>query len=113
MPHCTIELSSQLLSDPQQILSLAFKALSSSQLFQDKDIKVRLLPYDHFKVGNGDQLFIHASVSILSGRNKEQKNDLSTLLLSEIKSHFNDQTNLVITVDIRDMDSNSYQKETK
>lgn len=113
MPHCTIELSSQLTSQPHQILNLAFSALSSSQLFQDKDIKVRLLPYDHFKVGNGDQLFIHASVSILSGRNIDQKKDLSTRLLSEIKTYFSDQTNLVITVDIRDMDSNSYQKETK
>jgi 5-carboxymethyl-2-hydroxymuconate isomerase len=110
MPHCVIELSSELAPHKKDLMAVVFKATSSSQLFKDEDIKVRVCIYDDYAVGLSNDAFVHVAVSILSGRTPEKKRALSERISDDIKLFLLGKTGVSISVDILEMDKESYQK---
>jgi len=92
-----------LLEDLHQILL-------SCGLFEPDSIKSRCYPCHTWLVGaEGDlNTFIHIELSMLSGRSSEQKRDLSRSLITVLEQHASTINSL--TVDIRDMDRDSFIK---
>jgi 5-carboxymethyl-2-hydroxymuconate isomerase len=116
MPHCIIEYSEELTQkiEIKDVMSAVFEAALQSALFSSTDIKIRAIPFTYFysKNDNEDvqnqQRFIHVCCKILSGRNLEQRQKLSELVLSHLKSFGIESVS--ISVEIVDMERESYNK---
>jgi len=116
MPHCIIEYSEELTQelDIQEVMSAVFSGAVKSSLFSSNDIKVRATPFTYFYAGSESedkkyqQRFIHVCCKILSGRNLAQRQKLSELVLSQLKSFA--IKSVSISVEIVDMERESYNK---
>lgn len=108
MPHCIVEHSTSI--DGNTLMASVFQGALRSKLFEvdGRDIKVRALPYSHFQTGNGKLDFVHVTLKILSGRNAEQKLCLSDAVLESLKTL--ELTSVSITVEVVDIDRDSYAK---
>ncbi|WP_444931347.1 5-carboxymethyl-2-hydroxymuconate Delta-isomerase [Microbulbifer sp. SSSA002] len=82
MPHCVIQCPSSMLAsiDVPGLLASVHMAADQSALFESGDIKVRMLPVEHYLVGGNPGPFIHLECSLLSGRSVEQRQNLAQLL---------------------------------
>ncbi len=108
MPHCVIEHSADI--DGLVLLKPVYDGTLASGLFDasGKDIKVRAIAYDNYKVGEMLASFIHVSLKILSGRSDEQKSMLSEAVLSELQQLAISDSSM--TVEVLDIDRASYSK---
>jgi len=91
MPHFIIDCSKEVLSNltEKDVNTKVHQAASSSGLFDESDIKVRMRPFENYMVGGSDQTpFIHVFAYIMEGRTTEQKANLSKSVVSELKSLF-------------------------
>lgn len=79
MPHFIVECSQDILlqKTPDEILDAVYETADATGLFAPNDIKVRLQPYQYFRLGNGKKNFLHVFGYIMEGRTTEQKADLS------------------------------------
>jgi len=86
------------------------QALLSCGLFEADSVKSRCYPCHTWLVGaEGDlNTFIHIELSMLSGRSPEQKRELSRSLITVLEQHASTINSL--TVDVRDMDRDSFIK---
>jgi len=82
----------------------------NSDLFQSDDVKSRTLRCHHWLIGEHDDSedFIHITFEMLSGRTREQKKKLSDELINILTSQASNVKSL--SVNIRDMDRESFQK---
>ena len=79
----------------------------ASGLFNPKDIKVRMRPYETYLVGGKpDTPFIHVFADIMQGRTTEQKAALSKEMVSLLKSLF--PTVPFIAMNVRDFEKATY-----
>jgi 5-carboxymethyl-2-hydroxymuconate isomerase len=79
-------------------------------LFEPDSVKCRSYPCHTWLVGTEGDLntFIHIELSMLSGRTTEQKRELARSLISMLEQHASTINSL--TVDVRDMDRDSFIK---
>lgn len=110
MPHIIIEHShtSFRTADFNSLLSDVFNAVESTAFFNKENIKVRLQSIDYFKLDNQHKGFVHIQCRIHKGRESEQKKRLSSAILQTITRLVNPM--VVTTIEIIDMDSESYAK---
>ncbi len=110
MPHCVIEYTRDIENDVdiKKLMEIAFDAVNGSGLFDRTAIKARAIGYDNFMSGQDRDDYIHISVKILSGRTAEQKKMLSGHVIEKLTPHVGKTKSL--TVDIIDMDIDSYAK---
>lgn len=75
MPHFIIDCSENIfeLKPPDEIMLAVYTTAEATGLFAENDIKVRLQPFQHFKLGEGKKDFIHIFGNIMEGRSAEQK----------------------------------------
>jgi 5-carboxymethyl-2-hydroxymuconate isomerase len=116
MPHCIIEYSAELAQelDLEDVMSAVFSGAVQSLLFLTNDIKIRAIPFNDFyaetdnQTNGNKQRFIHVCCKVLSGRNLEQRQKLSQLILN----HLNTFTikSVSVSVEIVDMERESYNK---
>jgi 5-carboxymethyl-2-hydroxymuconate isomerase len=113
VPHCIIEYSQELDAEvePSTLLSSVFYGALETGLFSENDIKVRALAFNHFTTGNLRQNFVHVTVKILSGRNLEQRKNLTQLILVKLNELFSNSISL--TVEITEIEKESYAKNIK
>ena len=113
MPHFVIEYSRPLEAtlDMKKLMQVAFDAGVESGVIQAENIKVRAIPYDHFRLEGGLDTFLHVNVFLLAGRTTEQKEHVSTLLRQSLGDAFPDIGSL--SIDIRDMDPDAYKKRLR
>ena len=101
MPHFVIDCSESLLSthDAVTINEQVHKSASSTGLFGDgANIQVRLNPFkDSFMAGKKVET-MHVFASILEGRTKEQKLDLSKTVIKTLAGMFPDVENIGMDV---------------
>lgn len=112
MPHCTIEYSapiSKQVSD-NQLMKAVFDGALAAQLFDAKAIKCRTQNYQAYLSGADESDFVHVTIKLMSGRNLEQKSLLSESVLQQLT--LLGMTDLSITVDIRDLETQCYAKAT-
>ena len=117
MPHCIIEYSQELIHDVDitLVMKAVFNGSVQSTLFSSADIKVRAIPFQYFYTQNIDntnkcrQRFIHVCCKILSGRNLEQRQNLSQKILKQLTQL--ELKWVSISVEIVEMELESYNKQ--
>ena len=79
MPHFIIDCSQDILlqKTPEEIMDAVYKVADSTGLFAINDIKVRLQPFQYYRLGDQKKNFIHVFGYIMEGRSTEQKANLS------------------------------------
>ncbi|MGH1519823.1 5-carboxymethyl-2-hydroxymuconate Delta-isomerase [Chryseobacterium sp. JK1] len=79
MPHFVIDCSQDILEQktPDEIMNRVYETAVSSGLFASNDIKVRVQPFQYFRLGDHKKNFLHVFGYIMEGRSTEQKADLS------------------------------------
>ncbi|MFV8463349.1 5-carboxymethyl-2-hydroxymuconate Delta-isomerase [Vibrio campbellii] len=108
MPHCIIEHSSTI--NAEQLNNKVFLGALNSELFEadGRDIKVRSIAYENYQTGTEKEDFVHVTVRILSGRNDTDRAMLSETVMTQLLSL--SLSSASITVEVVDMDRNSYAK---
>ena len=83
MPHFIIDCSEDIIKikSPEEIMQAVYEVAEATHLFAENDIKVRINPYTHFKLGADKNNFIHIFGYIMEGRTKEQRADLSKKII--------------------------------
>lgn len=112
MPHIIIEYAEQLADDTQvdAILQAVHHAIADSGLFKANQIKTRAYSFRGFTNAGGNSPYIHVQARIKFGRDAENKKRLGEAILSGLAA-LNIPAS-VITVEIIDMDRDSYGKYT-
>ena len=110
MPHIIIEYADQLANDAEvrAMLQAIHRAVADSGLFVANQIKTRAYPFREFTLAGGRDAYIHVQARIKSGRDTDNKKRLAGLILAALGT-----LNIpaaVITVEVIDMDRESYGK---
>lgn len=100
MPHFVIEFSKNILAQQpaEVIMNTVYDAAVSTGLFAENDVKVRINCYEHYKLGDGKDSFLHIFASIMAGRTTEQKANLSRLVIQKLAPLFPDISFLSMNV---------------
>lgn len=90
MPHFVVDCSQGLLRihNQESIIARLHRAVSSSGLFEESDIKIRVHPFETYAVGGGREDFIHTFAWIMQGRSVEQRAALSQAIVGELAEMF-------------------------
>ena len=87
MPHFVMECSENVLTvlSSAQIMKTVNEVVLESELFDPKNIKVRIKSYaDYISAGDNTD-FLHVFAYIMQGRNAEQKSKLSHTVITRLK----------------------------
>ena len=111
MPHFIVDCSESIFeSHPEEkIIEQVHLAAKSTELFNEKDIKVRVNSFKKYSTGNKVENFIHVFSHIMEGRTNEQKLDLSKNIVKALTSLFPDAPNIGANV-IEFQNDNYYNK---
>jgi 5-carboxymethyl-2-hydroxymuconate isomerase len=101
MPHFIIDCSENVIEQesPETIMQAVYDVAEGTRLFAMDDIKVRLRPYQYYKLGQGKRTFIHIFGYIMEGRSSEQKENLSRKMIERLNEMFPDISILSINID--------------
>ena len=90
MPHFIIECSQDVIEQesPEAIMQAVYDVAEATGLFAANDIKVRLRPYQYFKLAEGKRNFVHIFGYIMEGRSTEQKENLSRRIIERLNEMF-------------------------
>ena len=110
MPHIIVEYAEQIASDSEvnAILQAVHHAIGDSGLFKASQVRTRAYPFKNFTNAGGSDPYIHIQARIKSGRDTDNKKQLGEVILSGLKP-LNIAAS-VVTVEIIDMDRDSYGK---
>lgn len=110
MPHLIIEYSSGLdkRENMKELMETVYDAAIASEVMDPADIKVRAIPYSHFRLHNSQDTFVHTTCRLLAGRTPEQKSKLAELVRKKVADVLPNVYS--ISVEIVDMDPDSYKK---
>ena len=110
MPHIIVEYSEQSVNRAQiqAIIEAVHRSIADSGLFEESHIKTRAYPFRVFTNAGGSEPYIHIQARIKSGRDAENKKRLSEEILGGLQP-LNIPAS-VVTVEIIDMDRDSYGK---
>ncbi|WP_306591336.1 5-carboxymethyl-2-hydroxymuconate Delta-isomerase [Geothrix sp. 21YS21S-4] len=119
MPHCILEASDNLLDQPDwgALLREIHRTLAATGLFQEADIKSRVIRPEAFRVADGapDRAFVALNLQILAGRPDEVKSRVSDALMGVLAGAFplsSAGMRLNLTVQISDLHAPSYRRQT-
>ncbi|VAW99015.1 hypothetical protein MNBD_GAMMA23-2355 [hydrothermal vent metagenome] len=112
MPHIIVEYLEKNLEDTQvsALLQAVHLAIADSGLFKANQIRSRAYPFKHFSNAGGNAPYIHIQARIKSGRDTDNKKQLSKVILSGIGKL--KLPTSIITVEVIDMHRDSYAKLT-
>lgn len=89
MPHFIIHTSANAIptNNEQTILKSVHDQAVSSGIFDENDIKVRLVPFEKSLVaGNSNTDFVHVFAYIMGGRSSEQKRKLCEAIVKKLNN---------------------------
>ncbi|HKR00540.1 MAG TPA: 5-carboxymethyl-2-hydroxymuconate Delta-isomerase [Pyrinomonadaceae bacterium] len=111
MPHFIIDCSENILQQksPDEIMRAVYDVAEATGLFAVDDIKVRLRPYQYFKLGAGKTDFIHIFGNIMEGRSLEQKADLSKKMIERLNEMFPNIS--ILSINIREFEKATYSNK--
>lgn len=100
MPHFVIDCSENIIGQksPEEIMQAVYDAAEATGLFAENDIKVRLRPFQYFKLGEGKSDFIHIFGNVMEGRSDEQKANLARKIIERLNEMFPDVSILSISI---------------
>ncbi|REH54886.1 5-carboxymethyl-2-hydroxymuconate isomerase [Tenacibaculum gallaicum] len=108
MPHFVIDCSKNIIKikTPAEIIQKVYDTAESTDLFDKRDIKVRINSFEHYTTGNTTDDFIHIFANIMEGRSTSQKKNLSERIITELKLMFSEVP--IISINIRDFEKATY-----
>ena len=111
MPHCIIEYSKTLNTrvEPGKLVEVVHESVLESGLFEANHIRVRAAAYEDHVIGYAVNDFIHVTLRILSGRNQQQKKELTERVLAALEMI--GLTSISITVEVIDIDRETYSRK--
>ena len=112
MPHFIIDCSENIIEQksPEEIMQAVYDVAEATGLFAVNDIKVRLRPFQYFKLGKGKRDFIHIFGNIMEGRSTEQKENLSRKIIERLNEIFPDVS--ILSINIREFDKATYSNKS-
>jgi 5-carboxymethyl-2-hydroxymuconate isomerase len=112
MPHFVIECSENVLTKktPDEIMEAVYEVAEATGLFAKGDIKVRITPYKHYKLGQEKKDFLHIFGNIMEGRSKEQKANLSTGIIERLNQLLPELS--ILSMNIRDFEMATYSNKS-
>ena len=87
-------------------MQAVYDVAEATGLFAVNDIKVRLRPYQYFKLGEGKRNFIHIFGYIMEGRSTEQKQNLSRRIIERLNEMFPAIT--ILSINIAEFEKATY-----
>jgi len=110
VPHIIVEYQEEIANDTEidLLLRAIHQSISDSRLFKADQIKTRAYPFRSFTNAGGSSPYIHIQARIKSGRAADNKKRLGEVILSGLAILQIPAS--VITVEIIDMDRDSYGK---
>ncbi|OAL80899.1 5-carboxymethyl-2-hydroxymuconate isomerase [Acinetobacter sp. SFB] len=117
MPHIHLEYSDNIQNlEPKPILLALNQAMvDGAYVGSANEVKSRAICQHDYVIGVGDasQAYVHAKVSLLSGRSVEVQQEISQLLLTTLEQHLpgQNQVSLQICVEILEMPKATYTKK--
>jgi len=110
VPHIIVEYSEKLLDDTAVVtmLNTIHRSISDSGLFKANQIKTRAYPFKEFTNAGESVPYIHIQARIKSGRDADNKKRFGEVILAGFETL--DIHASVITVEVIDMDRDSYGK---
>lgn len=108
MPHFVIECSDNVLDlkPAREILQAVYQEAQASGLFAKNDIKVRIHPYQNYKIGEGKEHFLHVFAYIMEGRSSEQKATLSKRIVAVLNELLPELS--ILSMNVTDFDKATY-----
>lgn len=112
MPHIIIEYEQTLLNDSRanEMLQSIHEAIAHSGIFKADQVKTRAYPFRIHTNAGRQNPYIHIQARIKSGRDADNKKQFGQVILSAFEKL--DINASVVTVEIIDMDRDSYGKFT-
>lgn len=111
MPHFIIECSQDVLQQrtSNEIMDTVYAVAESTGLFAVNDIKVRLQPYQYYRLGKDKNNFLHVFGYIMEGRSTEQKADLSVQISTRLTTLLPDIS--FLSVNISEFEAATYSNK--
>jgi 5-carboxymethyl-2-hydroxymuconate isomerase len=111
MPHFIIDCSENIIQQksPDEIMQAVYEVAEATGLFAANDIKVRLRPYEYFKLGERKKDFVHIFGHIMEGRSTEQKANLSRKLMERLNEMFPDVS--ILSMNIGEFEKATYSNK--
>ena len=110
MPHIIVEYADDVFNPQgaELLTGMLFVAVEETGLFEPQNIKVRSHPVIVYKTAFEDKGFAHVQCRIHQGRSVDQKKTLTQAVMNVFKKI--ELSGCVITVEVVDMDTESYSK---
>jgi len=111
MPHFIIDCSQDILQlrTPEELMDALYEVADATGLFAPNDIKVRLQPYQYYRLGTGKKNFLHVFGYIMEGRTTEQKAHLSRQISTRLSELLTDIS--FLSVNINDFEASTYSNK--
>jgi len=111
MPHFIIDCSQDILQlrTPEELMDAVYETADATGLFAPNDIKVRLQPYQYYRLGTGKKNFLHVFGYIMEGRTTEQKAHLSRQISTRLSELLTDVS--FLSVNINDFKTATYSNK--
>ena len=118
MPHMFVEYSSNLngLNEDLLLEKLNAAVCANPTVSDEADVKTRIHALNQYRIGlhPANRAFVHVQLNLMAGRTPEIKKQLSDAIAAVLKAHVQapDTLKVQLSVDICDMDRDSYFKGT-
>jgi 5-carboxymethyl-2-hydroxymuconate isomerase len=111
MPHFIIDCSQDILQlkSPDELMDAVYEVADETGLFAPNDIKVRLQPYQYYRLGTHKKNFLHVFGYIMEGRTTEQKANLSNKISIRLSELLTDIS--FLSVNISDFEAATYSNK--
>ncbi|PUB33662.1 5-carboxymethyl-2-hydroxymuconate isomerase [Elizabethkingia sp. YR214] len=108
MPNFIIDCSQDVIQQvsPDEIMNSVYEAAEETGLFAPNDIKVRIQPFQYYKLAESKKDFIHIFGYIMEGRTTEQKADLSKQIITKLAVLLPDIS--FLSISINDFETATY-----
>ena len=87
-------------------METVYSVAESTGLFAENDIKVRITPYKHYKIGENKKDFMHVFGNIMEGRSTVQKAELSRKITEKLDMMFPNIS--ILSINIREFEKATY-----
>ena len=108
MPHFIIDCSQDIIRQrtPDELMNAVYYTAETTGLFAEDDIKVRIRPFEYYKLGKTKKDFIHVFCNIMEGRTTEQKAKLSLDIIEKLNVMYPDIS--ILSINIREFEKATY-----
>ena len=117
MPHILLEFSGNIIEkkNTQALFNRIHLLLANSLPTTLSSCKSRVIDHKVYTIGDSssDNAFVHMTISILSGREYQQKSSIGQAIMDLLTEHFSQSSQMLtlqISIEIRDLDDAYFKR---